>query len=109
MNFILERLAVGSYEEALNPPPTISALLNVAMERDLHDAELLYHKIPIVDMKPIPAGQMKEAVEWIWNPETQPGQGETLTPLTPNESLWSRFRKEMTPPGINKFISPSHR
>ena len=51
----------------------------------------------------------KAAEEWIWNPESQPGQGEVLTPLTPNENLWSRFRQEMTPPGINKFISPSHR
>ena len=65
MDFILEQLAIGNYEEALKPPPKISALLNVAMERDLHHTDLLYHKIPIVDMRPIPSEQMKEAAEWI--------------------------------------------
>jgi protein-tyrosine phosphatase len=65
MNFILHQLAIGHYGEALKPPPKISALLNVAMERDLHHTGLLYYKIPIVDMRPIPSEQMKEAVEWI--------------------------------------------
>lgn len=65
MNFILHQLAIGNYGEALMPPPNISALLNVATERDLHHTRLLYHKIPIIDMRPIPSEQMKEAVEWI--------------------------------------------
>ena len=65
MNFILDQLSIGNYEEALKPPPTISALLNVAIEKDIHDSTVLYHKIPIVDMQPIPSKQMREAVEWI--------------------------------------------
>jgi len=64
-NFILDNLAIGNYEAALNPPPAISALLNVAAERDLCDTTLLYHKIPIVDMQPIPIVQMQEAVDWV--------------------------------------------
>ena len=65
MTFVLDKLAIGSYEEAIMPPPKISALLNVAVERDVDNTTLVYHKVPIVDMTPIPAGQMKEAVEWI--------------------------------------------
>lgn len=65
MNFILDNLAIGKYGEALNPPSDISALLNVANEKDIGETTLLYHKIPIIDMQPIPAHQMKEAVEWI--------------------------------------------
>lgn len=65
MKFILDRLAIGSYEEAKNPSSDISALLNVANERDIEDTGLLYHKIPIIDMQPIPTDKMIEAVEWI--------------------------------------------
>lgn len=65
MNFILDHLAIGNYEEALNPPSEISALLNVANKKDISETTLLYHKIPIIDMQPIPMDQMKEAVEWI--------------------------------------------
>lgn len=65
MRFILDNLAIGNYEAALDPLPTISALLNVAAERDLLNTTRLYHKIPIVDMQPIPAVQMREAVEWL--------------------------------------------
>jgi len=65
MHFILEQLAIGNYAEALNPSPEISALLNVAAEKDLSDMSVVYHKIPMVDMKPIPSEQMKEAVNWI--------------------------------------------
>ncbi len=64
MKFILDNLAIGSYEDALNPPSDITALLNVAKELDV-DTPLLYHKVPIADMQPIPPEQMKEAVEWI--------------------------------------------
>jgi protein-tyrosine phosphatase len=65
MHFILDQLAIGNYEEALRPPPTVSALLNVATEKDIHDTTLLSHKIPIVDIRPIPPEQMREAVRWI--------------------------------------------
>ena len=64
MKFILDNLAIGSYDDALTPPSEITALLNVAKELDV-ETELLYHKVPIVDMQPIPPKQMKEAVEWI--------------------------------------------
>lgn len=64
MKFILDNLAIGSYEDALKPISEITALLNVAKELDV-DTLLLYHKVPIVDMQPIPPEQMKEAVEWI--------------------------------------------
>ena len=66
MKFILDNLAVGSYEDALKPLSEITALLNVAKELDV-DTPLLYHKVPIIDMQPIPPEQMKEAVEWIRN------------------------------------------
>jgi protein-tyrosine phosphatase len=66
MKFIMENLAIGSYEDALRPPPEITALLNVAKEKDI-ETHHLYHKVPIVDMQPIPSEQMKEAVEWIRN------------------------------------------
>ena len=65
MKYVLDQLAIGSFEEALTPSPEISALLNVAIEKDLHNTNLLYHKVSIVDMSPIPSIQMKEAVEWI--------------------------------------------
>jgi protein-tyrosine phosphatase len=65
MDFILDRLAVGSYQEALQPPAGITALLSVAEEHDLDQPTLLYHKVPVADMKAIPAPQLKEAVEWI--------------------------------------------
>jgi protein-tyrosine phosphatase len=65
MNFILDNLAIGKYEEALCTPSAISALLNVASEKDLGETDLLYYKIPIIDMQPIPTDQMREAVEWI--------------------------------------------
>jgi protein-tyrosine phosphatase len=65
MRCILDQLAIGNYEEALKPLKEISALLNVAAEKDIPDTNLLYHKIPIIDMKPIPVSQMREAVDWI--------------------------------------------
>lgn len=64
MKFILDHLAIGSYEEALRPSSEITALLNVAKEKDLK-TNLLYHKVPIIDMQPIPSAQMLEAVKWI--------------------------------------------
>jgi protein-tyrosine phosphatase len=65
MEFILENLAVGSYNDALVPPQSIDALLCVAQEKDIHDPGRLYHKVPMVDMHPIPPEQLKEAVRWM--------------------------------------------
>ena len=64
MRSILENLAIGSYKDALNPPAPITALLNVASERDV-ETERLYHKVPLIDLQPIPQDQLKEAVKWI--------------------------------------------
>jgi protein-tyrosine phosphatase len=65
MDSILDNLAIGNYEEALQPSSEIDALLCVAEERAIHDTRCKYHKVPIVDMQPIPPEQMREAVEWI--------------------------------------------
>jgi protein-tyrosine phosphatase len=65
MDFILENLAIGNVEEAGMPSPEINALLCVAQEKDLDPARCSYHKVPIIDMQPIPAEQMKDAVDWI--------------------------------------------
>lgn len=65
MEFILANLAVGSTQDALNPPPSITALLCVAEELDLPAEGRIYHKVPIADMRPIPAEQLREAVEWL--------------------------------------------
>jgi protein-tyrosine phosphatase len=65
MDFILNNLAIGNYEEALRPAGAIDALLCVAQERDVHDPRCLYHKVPIVDMQPIPAERLEEAVRWL--------------------------------------------
>jgi protein-tyrosine phosphatase len=65
MDFILKNLAIGNYYEALEPSPDINALLCVAKEKDIHNTKYLYHKVPIVDMQPVPAEQLKEAIEWI--------------------------------------------
>lgn len=59
MNVILNKLAIGSYEAALHPPFEITALLNVAAERDV-ETQLLYHKVLIADMKPIPPNSCKK-------------------------------------------------
>lgn len=42
--------------------------------------------------------------EWQFNPETQPGLPESNTPLEGNSKGWDRMRKQMTPPGITKFV-----
>ncbi len=68
MDFILENLAIGNYREALVPPQGIDALLCVAEEKEIPMTSVtkhLYHKVPIVDMQPIPAGLLTEAVGWI--------------------------------------------
>lgn len=65
MKFILDNLAIGNFQEAQTPPPEIGALLCVAQEIDLTPVDRLYCKVPIVDMQPIPAGELREAVEFI--------------------------------------------
>jgi protein-tyrosine phosphatase len=65
MIFILPHLAVGTHEEARAQPSGIDALLCVAAEKDIPYPAILSHKIPIIDMQPIPPGQLHEAVEWI--------------------------------------------
>lgn len=58
-------LWIGNVAAALQPPVPVTALLNVAAERDLDAPRCLYHKIPIVDGLPIPQEQLREAVCWI--------------------------------------------
>jgi len=65
MKFILDNLAIGNFQEAQAPPPEIKTLLCVAREIDLTQVDRLYCKVPIVDMQPIPAGELREAVEFI--------------------------------------------
>lgn len=67
MIFILDNLAIGNFQEALEPPAEMTALLCVAQERDLSSPKLLYHKVPIIDMQPIPEEHLREAVEWLRN------------------------------------------
>jgi protein-tyrosine phosphatase len=67
MDWIRERLAVGSFGEAQAPPAEVDALLCVAAERDADPGPRLYHKVPVVDMRPIPPEQLAEAVAWIRN------------------------------------------
>lgn len=65
MHYILNNIAIGNFRDALEPPKEISALLNVAEEKDIYDPGIVYHKIPIADMRPMPSEQMAEAVGWI--------------------------------------------
>lgn len=74
MDFILDNVAIGEYEEAVSPPSGITALLCVAEERNLSSPNLPYHKVPIVDMRPIPADQLKDALGWIHRMTTDGGR-----------------------------------
>ena len=65
MKFILDNLAIGNFQEAQAPPLEIDALLCVAREMDLTPVDRLYCKVPIVDIQPIPAGELRETVEFI--------------------------------------------
>jgi protein-tyrosine phosphatase len=65
MDFILKNLAIGNYHEALEPSPDIDALLCVAQEKEIYETKHPYHKVPIVDMEPIPVELLKEALKWI--------------------------------------------
>lgn len=65
MDFILDNLAIGSSTEAWSRPVEVDALLCVAQEVEIPPGYGAAHKVPIVDMQPIPAGQALEAVSWI--------------------------------------------
>lgn len=65
MDFILENLAIGNCGEAMDPPSEIDAMLCVAQEIDIPEPRCSYYKVPIVDMQPIPAKQLMDAVIWI--------------------------------------------
>ncbi len=65
MDFILNNLAIGNFKEAQTPSPEIAVLLCVAQEKDLLKVDLPYYKVPIIDMKPIPAEQLKKALDII--------------------------------------------
>jgi hypothetical protein len=55
-------LTVGPYEKASSPPEEIDALRNVAEEHPLPEMDLLTHRVPMIDMQPIPVDQLEEAV-----------------------------------------------
>ena len=65
MDFILHRLAVGSVRDAKACPEDIDAMLCVAAECALPPCPVTTHKIPMLDMQPIPVEQLREAVGWI--------------------------------------------
>ncbi len=65
VTIIKDKLSIGNYKDALDPPGEITALLCVAAEKDLEEPELFYHKIPFTDMRPVQTEQLKEAVLWI--------------------------------------------
>lgn len=65
MDYVLGNLALGGFAEAAAAPRQITALLNVARERDLYVTDRLYHKVPMVEMQSIPADQLAEAVAWL--------------------------------------------
>jgi hypothetical protein len=65
VDYVLDNLALGGFAEAAGAPRQITALLNVARERDLHVPDRLYHKVPLVEQQPIPAAQLAEAVAWL--------------------------------------------
>ncbi len=65
MDFIIDHLAIGSAHEARAGPAGVTALLCVAEEVSLPHSPGVRHKVPIVDMQPIPPAQLREALQWI--------------------------------------------
>jgi len=65
MDYVMDNLAIGGFAEAAAAPRQITALLNVARERDLNVTDRLYHKVPMVEQQPIPAAQLAEALRWL--------------------------------------------
>jgi protein-tyrosine phosphatase len=65
MDFILDNLAVGNRHDAALPDPRITAMLCVAEELEPPAFATIQHKIPVVDMRPLPPEQLVEAIGWI--------------------------------------------
>jgi len=68
MNYILERLAVGTPWDAEHVNDRFDAFLNVAAEVDMDKAvfgERPHLKVPIEDMKPISPERLQEAVSFL--------------------------------------------
>jgi protein-tyrosine phosphatase len=65
MVFILENLALGNLEDAQNPPPEITLLLNVADDASLSNAQCQCHNIPCKDGQPLPPEKIIEIICWI--------------------------------------------
>jgi protein-tyrosine phosphatase len=65
VDFILDNLAIGSAADAWSGAKAADALLCVAQEVELPPGYDACHQVPIVDMQPIPAAQLAEAVAWI--------------------------------------------
>jgi len=65
MDWILNNLAIGNFEESQNPPEGVEALISVAEEREIIRTEFTSYHVPIVDMQPIPTEQLNEAIQWI--------------------------------------------
>lgn len=64
MDFILNHVALGDEQDALNHPP-VDALLCVAEECRPPAGFAHVHQVPMIDMRPIPAQQLDEAISWI--------------------------------------------
>ncbi|HKJ76101.1 MAG TPA: dual specificity protein phosphatase [Gammaproteobacteria bacterium] len=65
LDFVHPRLAIGDAGAAATNPGRFAAGLCVAEEIALPGGFRAAHKVPIVDMQPIPERQLQEAVEWL--------------------------------------------
>ena len=65
VDFILDHLAIGSAADAWSAPAGVDALLCVAQEVEMPPGFDTCHRVPMMDMQPIPMHQMAEAVDWI--------------------------------------------
>ena len=65
MDYILDRLAVGDIQDAINPPKEITALLNCTEEHDTSREGLAYCKLPLIDFQPIDPQFIPKAVSWL--------------------------------------------
>jgi len=62
---VYDNLTISPYEEASAAPEAFGALLNVAEEHPIPETDRPAHKVPVVDMQPIPPDQLEEAIRWI--------------------------------------------
>ena len=65
MDFVHPRLAVADAHYANSAPGGFTAALCVAEEMALPGGFPVTHKVPIVDLQPIPETQLLEAVQWL--------------------------------------------